>query len=109
MRATLPRHVLLREGLTPFSRGSTMSAELNLCRSTHGPVEDLEDGAAGGYFYGGHAAAEQDEQAAAVRGSQRTAVLGKGRDYGLDQVGLVDDVGIFVHDVEVVTAAEPYP
>jgi hypothetical protein len=72
-------------------------------------VEELEDGAAGGYLNGGYTTAEQDEQATAVGGSQRAAVLGKGRDYGLDQVGLVDGVGFFVQDVQVVAAAESYP
>jgi hypothetical protein len=63
----------------------------------------------GGYFYGGYAAAEQDEQAAAVGGTEGAAVLGKGHEHVLDQIGLVGGVGFFVDDVEVIAAAEPDP
>ena len=67
-----------------------------------------EDGAAGGYFDSGYAAAEQDEHAAAVGRPQRAAILRKGRDHVVDHLGLDVGVGIFVHDVQVVAAAEPY-
>jgi hypothetical protein len=67
-----------------------------------------EDGAAGCYFDSGYAAAEQDELAATVGGPERTAILGKGRDHVVDQIGLDVDVGLVVDDVQVVAAAKPY-